>query len=121
MGNIIKLIWISTFCTFIVSCNTKETTVSSNIIPEDRLVALLADFHLMDAAAKQNIVTNNHNTLVKHKQYLGVLKLHGFSKEQFDSTISFHVKDPANFKKIYEEVAIYLKLEKEKLEKEKKE
>jgi len=111
-----KSFWMSTLFVLLLGCNSEEITPSSNIIPEDKLVVLLADFHLMDAAAKQNIVTNNYKKLVKHKQYLGVLKLHGFSKAQFDSTISFHVQHPANFKKIYEEVATFLKLEKEKLE-----
>lgn len=113
-----KLFWISSLLIFVLACGNEKAEVPSNLIPEAELIALLADFHIMDAAAKQNIITNNHKTLVKHQQYAGVLEKHGFSKTQFDFTIEYYVQSPDVFKVIYDKVGTYLKLEKEKLESE---
>jgi hypothetical protein len=111
-----KLFWISSLLIIVFACGENKTKTPSNLIQEDELIPLLADFHIIDAAAKQNILTNNHKTLVKHQQYLGVLKLHGFSKAQFDSTIQFHIQSPDVFTALYVKVETYLKLEKEKIE-----
>tara|TARA_B110000211_G_C14076607_1_gene552391 strand:- start:2461 stop:2820 length:360 start_codon:yes stop_codon:yes gene_type:complete len=111
-----KLFWISSLLILIFACGEQKNEVPSNLISGDALVPLLADFHLMDAAAKQNIITNNHKTLVKHQQYAGVLKKHGVSRAQFDSTIQFYVQSPDVFKILYDKVGTYLKLEKEKQE-----
>ena len=109
-----KIFWIPILIIAFLACGEHKKEAPSNLISEDALIALLADFHLMDAAAKQNIITNNHKTLVKHKQYLGVLKKHGFSRAQFDSTIQYNIQYPEVFKKLYDDVGTYLKLEKEK-------
>ncbi len=109
-----KLFWILSLIIIFLACGEQKTEAPSNLIPEDALIVLLADFHLMDAAAKQNIITNNHKTLVKHKQYLGILKKHGFSRAQFDSTIQYNSKNPEVFKKLYDQVGTHLKLKQEK-------
>ena len=111
-----KFFWILSLIILFLSCEENQKKAPSNLISEDELIPLLADFHIMDAAAKQNIITNNHKTLVKHKQYLGILKKHGFSKAQFDSTIQYNIQYPGEFKKLYEKVGAYLKLEKEKIQ-----
>lgn len=109
-----KLFCILSLIITFLACGEQKTEAPSNLIPEDALIALLADFHLMDAAAKQNVITNNHKNLVKHKQYLGILKKHGFSRAQFDSTIQYNIQYPEVFKKLYDDVGTYLKLEQEK-------
>lgn len=116
MRNFKDIFWIIGLYVFVIACDNNESSIPANLIPEDKLIPLLADFHLMDAAAKQNIVANNHKTLVKHKQYLGVLKMHGYTTAEFDSTISYHVKHPAKFKIIYEKIDVYLKVQQEKIE-----
>lgn len=100
----------------IVSCQTPETPAPANLIAEEKLIAILADFHIIDAASKQNIIANNHKTLVKHEQFLGVLKFHNVSKTEFDSAISFHKDNPTHFLKMYEKVEQTLKEEQEKLQ-----
>ena len=115
-----KLFWILSLIITFLACAEQKKEAPSNLIADDAFIALLADFHLMDAAAKQNVITNNHKTLVKHEQYLGVLKKHGFTRAQFDSTIQYNIQHPHVFKKLYEEVGTYLKLEIEKHQEAKK-
>lgn len=99
-----------------VSCQSNETEIPKNLIPEEELISILADIHIMDAASKQNIIDNNHKIKIKHEQFLGVLQFHNVSKDQFDSTISYHKDNPTYFLKIYEKVENTLKKEQEKFQ-----
>lgn len=101
-----------------MACQEEVIVPPSNLIPEDKLVPLLADFHIVDAAAKKNLIRNNAVNKVKHEQYLGVLELHGFTKAEFDSTIEFHTHQPGEFKLIYEKVDAFLKSKKKVIQEE---
>ena len=74
------------------------------IIQEDSLILLLKDIHILDAAAKQNLIPSNSNNLNKYKQYKAVLDKHQVSKMRFDSTINLYSIHGKKFDIIYEKV-----------------
>jgi hypothetical protein len=60
---------------------------SDLVIQEDSLILILKDLHLMDAAAKQNVIPNNSNTHLKYQEYKAILEKYKVSRTRFDSTI----------------------------------
>lgn len=74
------------------------------LIPEDSLVNLLYDIHLIDAASKQNFFPNNAHNYYKYSQYKTVLNNHHITKERFDSTIHLYSGNGIRFEQLYDKV-----------------
>lgn len=87
----------------IISCSEPEEK-NNYIIDNDKLIDILYHFHIIDASAKQGIIDNNRNNLIRHKQYAGILEKYDVTRAEFDSTITFYVKKPDQMKLIYEKV-----------------
>ncbi|MBI33847.1 MAG: hypothetical protein CMP67_00605 [Flavobacteriales bacterium] len=96
-NTIFGLITLLCFC-----CSTTET--NEYIIPEEQLILMLCDFHIIDAAAKQGVISNNRNNLVRHKHYKSILKKHQIERVKFDSTIIYYSLRPEKNIKLYQKV-----------------
>ena len=119
MGSL-KIGFVSLLVLVLVSCGDK-VNVSSDfdgdfIISEDSLILLLKDIHIVDAAAKQNVLPNNSNNQVKYKQYKAVLEKHQISRARFDSTIVMYTRHGEKFDALYEKVVEKLTEEEKELD-----
>lgn len=93
---------------FFISCGEVKKDSSAFrgdfIIQEDSLIQIIKDIHLVDAAAKQNLIENNVSNYVKYKQYKAVFEMHHISKTRFDSTISLYTRNSEKFDELYDKV-----------------
>lgn len=94
---------IVVFLSSLFSCTDTEVK-NEYILEKDKLIDILYHFHVIDASAKQGVISNNRNNLVRHQQYTGILNQFDVDRARFDSTISYYVKQPALMKVIYEKV-----------------
>jgi hypothetical protein len=85
----------------VISCQGPDRKY---IIPEKKLVYLLADLHLADAIASNKRDLNNTYLIDSASLYGSVLNKYGVTKAQFDSTISYYSKRPVELEKIYNSV-----------------
>ena len=90
------------FILLLFSCSRDE--VNNYILTDEELISVFSDFHLIDAAAKQGVLKNNRNNLIKHKQFKAILKKYQIENERFDSTLSYLSQHPNKFVKLYEKV-----------------
>ncbi len=113
MKNIFR---ISILIVFFVSCTNQEA--NTFIIPEDILIPMLCDFHILDAASKQGVISNNRNNLVRHSQYNSILFKYNIERSKFDSTIRYYTQRPIKYKSLYEfvESKIIKKLEQNQID-----
>lgn len=88
---------------FFISCS-EETEVNNYVLNQEQLVEVLYDFHLIDAASKQGVISNNRNNQIKHAQYKGILEKHNIGKAKFDSSMTYWINQPEMLKVIYEEL-----------------
>jgi uncharacterized GH25 family protein len=106
---------------FLISCGgSKNNDLAFDhqlIIPEDSLILIIMDMHIMDAAAKQNVVPNNIVNLQKYKQYKAVFEKHSISKTRFDSTLFLYTRNGEKYDELYEKVIERLTVEEEALSK----
>ncbi len=79
------------------------------IIEEDSLVMLLKDMHIIDAAAKQQVIASNVSNQVKYMQHKAVLEKHQVSKMRFDTTIHYYTQNTQMFDALYDKVINSLK------------
>ena len=96
----------------IASCSDKE--VNNYIIPQEQLIPALVDFHIVDAASKQGVISNNRNNYIRHSHYNGILESFRIERARFDSTMRYYAERPEEHKLLYEKVEAQLikKLEK---------
>jgi len=105
-------IYIVLFTLFISACSNKE--VNNFIIPQENLIPVLVDFHIVDAASKQGVISNNRNNYIRHSHYNGILESFKIERTRFDSTMRYYAERPEEHKLLYEKVEAQLikKLEK---------
>jgi len=86
----------------ILSCNKKDKQ-SEHIIPEQDFISILVDFHLLESMSNTSVFKQTHS--YDSLQYIdSAANIHGYTKAQIDSTISYYSHDLEKFEKIYGDV-----------------
>ena len=83
----------------VTSCQKEE-----EIIPRKEMIPILVDIHLLDGAIQH---TRRMDTLAVPdtiQAYEYVLEEHGYTREQFDSTMNYYSRDLRKFERVYQEV-----------------
>lgn len=81
------------------SCSSKP----KNVLPEDKMVSLLADMELAEAYASSTMNSGNVN-IDKQKLARGVLLSHGVTKEELDSTLAWYGRNLDDYSALFEKV-----------------
>ena len=110
----------------LICCKPKKNEVA--IIPPERFINLLMDYHLSTAIAYSTVFNNQTKNFKEFNIKDSVLKSHGYTKAVFDSTIAYYIKNSEKYEIIYDSVLTRLsrkqaniqKVISAKLEKEKK-
>jgi|WetSurMetagenome_2_1015567.scaffolds.fasta_scaffold599144_2 hypothetical protein len=79
------------------------------IIPQKKFVNLLVDIHLADGIGDENQRFGFKFTLDSAALYRSVFSKHGFTRAQFDSTMSYYTSHPDEFQEVYNELTARLK------------
>lgn len=90
-----------------LACTEKQVT-NTYIVEKNKFAQIVADFHFVDAASKQMIISNNRNIYIKHQQFKGILEKHNISQAKFDSTVTYYSQRPEEYKAIYEKAELLL-------------
>ena len=101
--------WLLSFLA--VSCGEKQDIPSSekaissdSIISGDKMVHILADVHIAEAAM---LVDRNEGQEVSGRPdflYQGIFKKHHISRARYDENLRFYSQNPAKMIKMYEKV-----------------
>lgn len=94
----------STIIFFLFSfCNSSDiVTIPNNLISQQKLAKLIADFLLAESATNLNIKSVNSSKF-DSVYWFNPLKLNNITKTQYDSAINFYSKHPELYKQIYED------------------
>ena len=98
-----KILTTALILALFLSCTRKE--INKYIVPQKELIPMLCDFHILDAASKQGVISNNRNNLVRHSHYNSILLKYNIERSRFDSTIQYYTQRPIEYKALYEFVA----------------
>lgn len=101
-----KNIWlIALGCTFF-SCSPKN--INTYVLNDDELIDIFCEIHIIDAAARQGVLKNNRNNVIKYKQFKAILLKYNLERNRFDSTLIYLSQHPNKFVKLYEKVELRL-------------
>jgi hypothetical protein len=86
------------------ACKQGKMEKPFSIIPEDKLVILLADYHLAQGIASTNTFIQKTKSIKQLSVTDSIIIKYGYNKAIFDSTISWYSDDPDRFEIIYDKV-----------------
>jgi len=96
------------FFLFIFFAGCKSNNPPEGIIPEDKMINVLADMHLADGYTSSTMDTSTIVTI-----YKSLYKTYGIDSASFRKSLDYYAQDPANLKLMYGKVGEKLgKLEK---------
>lgn len=97
MMRLIILVWILLLLS--VSCRKRDKDLR---IEEDKLVKVLVDIHVAEAAA-QSLMGDTKDSMM-FVYYRQVFHIHGIQQADFDSTMIILREDPVRLERIYAKV-----------------
>lgn len=89
---------------FLFACYQGKKEKSYPLIPEDRFIQLLADYHLAQGIAGTYTFIKKTKNIKKLTITDSVIVKYGYNKAIFDSTISFYAADPDKLDALYDKV-----------------
>ncbi len=97
------------FClVFLTSCHSKKAGVHYPVIPEDKFVKLLVDYHLAEGVS----YSEYYRQKTKNRKQMNVndtiLKNYGYTRAIFDNSVLYYSDDPEKFDAIYDKVIAIL-------------
>jgi hypothetical protein len=101
-----KKILILIILTFLVSCHTKKqkSIVKKRIIPEKQFVKVLVKYHLAEAISNSSEFRNKYKKIKKINLTDSIIKQFGYTRQDFDSTVSYYSGLPTEYDQIYDKV-----------------
>jgi hypothetical protein len=103
MQRVLRLILICGLC--FASCGRKPP---GNLIPEEKLVPMLVDFHLASSIQQSPDFADIISKADSIDPHSNIFQKHGFSKVEFDTTLSWYTRNPEYLVEIYNDVIMKL-------------
>jgi hypothetical protein len=95
---------ILTLLVLLSSCHHNKKDLNSIIIPEDKFINLLVDYHLAVSVSYSDYYRQKTKNINQMNINDTVLKSYGYTKANFDSSVSFYSGNPEKFDAIYDKV-----------------
>jgi len=93
---------------FVLSCSCNKKPDADLLIPDDKLVPVLIDLHLVYAVQTTQEfrkLANQYDSIDVHSD---IFRKHDITKEQLDTTLSYLSRNPQDLLDIYDEVIMHL-------------
>jgi len=100
---IVQLVFIIGFILLLSACDGTP----SGVLSQKHMTEVLIDMHKTDAYLAQKGL-NYQKFSLKAPYYNYILKKHGISKAEFDSSLVWYTKNPRQFEEVYDNVIIKL-------------
>jgi len=86
------------------SCSHHEEQIPSNILPKDKMIAVLVDIHLAEASSDTRNLTLPQINVAMAKRYDELFQKHGITYEQFKTSYDYYLEHADLLSDIYTEV-----------------
>jgi len=89
-------------------CTSCGNSPPRSLIPEEQLIPILVDFHLTYSIQQSPDFYRQIKPYDSIDVYSYIFEKHGFTKAEFDTTISWYLKNPEYYVEMYDEVIMNL-------------
>jgi len=77
-------------------------------IPKKKFVSILAEIHLMETMIGRHEFYHKYSSKDSIDVYIDIIEKHGYTRRDFDSTVSAYTRKPELYEKVYTEVLMKL-------------
>jgi hypothetical protein len=96
----------------VMACEDHDVHLPEGYLPQEKMVDLMVDIHLVEGARSGNLLLGDTNALPDY--YAHIYKKYGLTAEAFKENFYWYAQNPTEMKAVYEEVIVALnKLEEE--------
>lgn len=88
---------------FVIACNNKKE-IQKPVIPENRFISLLVDYHLAQGISNSSFVRQKLRDYKEIAFTDSIIKQHGYTRAIFDNTVLYYSKYPDKFDALYDKV-----------------
>ena len=90
------------FCLCLLSCQQQTDDKPANMIPQQKMVRILADIHITEALIERNVSYPDTALVLYADKHTGILKKHAVEKQAFESTYRYYLTHLPEMDKLYE-------------------
>ncbi|MEJ8755500.1 DUF4296 domain-containing protein [Pontibacter sp. H259] len=91
------------FCLALLGCRQQEETPKpADMVPQDKMVQILSDVHVMEALIEANVPHPDSAAMAYNKQHKAILKKYGISNARFNSTYKYYGENLQEMDRLYE-------------------
>ena len=89
---------------FLAACKQELPSVPSDVIPMQKIEAILADMHIADAVAETKAQMGMNEKLLTEEYHEQIFKNHGVTREEFLKSYKFYEANPKLLNKMYDDI-----------------
>lgn len=90
---------------FFIACSKKEEKIPENILPKDKMIKVMVDVHIAEAAIQNKYLSLNDSTKkIAAGYYRNLFEKNKITEQQFRESFLYYAHHLDLFNKIYEEV-----------------
>jgi hypothetical protein len=95
---------------FLASCGSEEkgASIPENVMDKNKMVAVLVDFHLAEAALKRAEQQGQDVNNLSVKYYSLIMKKHNMNSKKFNASLNFYNSNIKDYYKIYQNLVTEL-------------
>ncbi|WP_345160107.1 DUF4296 domain-containing protein [Pontibacter saemangeumensis] len=111
-----KRLFCILFCLCLLSCQQQNEDKPENMIPQQKMVRILADIHTAEAQLERNVSYPDTALVMFADQQTDILKKHGVGKQAFKDTYRYYLTHLEEMDKLYEMIVDSLSVRESKAE-----
>ncbi|MBA3648863.1 MAG: DUF4296 domain-containing protein [Chitinophagales bacterium] len=89
---------------FLLSCGEETEQVPPDLLPKNKMTAILTDVHIAESALNTNGLTREQIDRAMAIRYQQIMKKDSVTYSQFSNTYDYYLHHPADMDDVYQEV-----------------
>jgi hypothetical protein len=98
----VKRLFYILFCLVLLSCGQTDTKIPAHLLPEEKMVRILADIHTAEARIENVYIYPDTSQMIFNHQKRLILDNYQVTEEEFRETYQFYLDNLRQMDRLYE-------------------
>jgi hypothetical protein len=88
----------------LAACGPESKNRPNNLLPEEKMVQILADVHIAEARIETNVIYPDTALMIFNREQKRILERYGVDEEQFRETYRYYLNNIRQMDRLYETI-----------------